>query len=142
MQDEPRWPCTGRRRTETIGAHGRVRLCRPDVVGNGLLDGLMLPILENLPDAPFVGAAFEQLRQEFATPAFATHVLAGALMKACLALVIRKHVDHLLAAGGFPSKPGHRQLRLALTHVLYRPDLPHSVASLRWALDSFAVAKA
>ncbi len=96
----------------------------------GLFAGLTLPIHENLRSFPFAGAALAQLRSEVASPAFATYALASALMKACLILVVRKHIDALLALHGLLGDRGDRNLRRAITHVVDRPSMVHSVASL------------
>jgi transcriptional regulator GlxA family with amidase domain len=97
---------------------------------HGLFERLTLPLCENLQAFPIATAAFNLLLSEVAAPAFGTQALTGALMKVCLALVIRKHLDELLTLHGVPRDIGHGQLRRAIFHVLDHPGADHSVATL------------
>jgi AraC-like DNA-binding protein len=101
------------------------------VVGmHGLFDRLTHPLRDNLRAFPIATAAFDLLRNEVSAPGFGAHALAGALMKVCLALVIRQHLDELLTLNGFPQDINHGRLRRAIFHVLDHPGAAHSVATL------------
>ena len=101
------------------------------VVGmRGLFDRLTDPLRDNLHAFPIATAVFDLLRSEVAAPAFGTYALAGALMKTCLALVIRQHLDELLTLHGIPQDIDQGRLRRAIFHVLDRPGAAHSVATL------------
>lgn len=97
---------------------------------HGLFDRLAYPLRDNLHAFPIATAAFNLLRSEVAAPAFGTQALVGALMKACLALLIREHLDELLTLHGVPPDIVHGRLRSAIFHVLDHPGAVHSVASL------------
>jgi AraC family transcriptional activator of mtrCDE len=97
---------------------------------HGLFDRLSRPLLDGLRGTPFGTAAFALLRYEIERPGFASQALAGALMKACLALVIRQHLDTLLAPYSLAVEPANGPLRHVLFHVMQHPTEPHSVASL------------
>ncbi len=97
---------------------------------HGFFDRLIDPLRDNLQAFPIATAAFELLRSEVAAPAFGTQAVTGALMKACLALVIREHLEELLTLHGVPKDIDHGQLRRAIFHVLDHPGADHSVASL------------
>jgi AraC family transcriptional regulator, activator of mtrCDE len=101
------------------------------VVGmHGLFDRLAHPLRDNLKDVPIAAEAFALLRSEVKAPDFGTHALAGALMKVCLALVIRRRLDELLALHGFTQDIVQKRLRRAIFHVFEQPGAAHSVATL------------
>ena len=78
----------------------------------------------------FMSSAFTLLRDEAASPGFASRALMGAVMKACLTLVVRRLLDDLMEvheqARGFSDK----RLRRVVLHVAEYPGAAHTVASL------------
>jgi hypothetical protein len=59
----------------------------------GPLDGLSQTIAENLSDVPVVAAAFGAMLTEAAEPSEGTMALTSALMKACLVVLLRRHLQ-------------------------------------------------
>ena len=96
----------------------------------GLFAALRRPLCSGLHAIPVAQAAFALLRHEIAVPAIATQALAGSLMKACLILTVRQHLDELLAPYGILIEPSQERLRCTLVRVLECPGDPHSVVSL------------
>lgn len=96
----------------------------------GLLDNLKSPIVADLSDLPFVRSAYAIMLDEIAEPGLGTRALVGALMKACLVPLIRRHFaqpgqqSELLKAFRNP------RLGKAVSSVLDAPAAAHSVASL------------
>lgn len=95
----------------------------------GPFGGITRPIAASLGDVPFVRHAFATMLAEVNMPGIASRTLCGALMKACLVLVLRHHI----AEHGTQMLPGifrRPWLSKAISAVLERPADPHSVASL------------
>lgn len=99
----------------------------------GLLDALRHPIVENVSDHDGVSAMFRMMAAERDVPSLGTRAMMGALMKACLLVVLRRHFQRgghettLLAALRDP------RLGRAVTLVLEQPAARHSVATLATA---------
>lgn len=97
--------------------------------GQDAFDGLTRPIAVDLSDSDLVRASFQTMFEESASPGLISKSLTSALMKACLALVLRRHVAH----AGTAALPGlfrKRWISRAVHAVLESPADPHSVASL------------
>jgi len=103
---------------------------RADVSGlYGPFEGVTGPIASGLGEVPLVRSAFSTLLAEAAGPGAASRALCGALMKACLVLLLRRHVQEhgtSMLPGVF-SKPW---LGRAVSAVLETPEQHHTVASL------------
>ena len=57
----------------------------------GLLDAVTRPIVEDLSDLPIVQSGYRMMLAEIGGGALGTRALTGALMKACLVIVLRRH---------------------------------------------------
>ena len=79
---------------------------------------------------PNVAAAFALLRAEVAAPGLGTRAMAGALMKLCLVLLVRRHFGRLAAESPLLASLGDTRLSGAVAAVLDAPAEPHTVASL------------
>lgn len=103
----------------------------PDPHGSyGPLDTLARPVVENLSDLPVVFAAFGALLEEVAAPKEGTKALTGALMKACLVMLLRRHLETSRIAGTAPALFHDTRLSRAIAAILDRPASDHSVTSL------------
>ena len=117
------------------GGAGNLRIIcghiRANVAGSfGLLDTIRTPLVADLGGNPFVGEAYRTMLREIAEPGLGSRAVAGALMKACLLLLLR---DHFARAGhGIALLGALRDPRLgrAVTSVLDSPAARHSVAGL------------
>ena len=96
----------------------------------GLFGRLRTPLAEKLGDTPFVSSAFTLLCDEAASPGFASRALMGAVMKACLTLVVRRRLSDLMEAHEHASGFKDRRLRRVVLHVAENPGTAHTVASL------------
>jgi AraC-like DNA-binding protein len=103
----------------------------PDRNGSyGPMEGLIRPVVENLSDVPVVSAAFVSLLEEVAAPTEGTRALTSALMKACLVVLLRRHLQTSRAAGTAPALFQDIRLGRAIAAVLERPAVAHSVTTL------------
>jgi len=103
----------------------------PDPNGSyGPLESLIRPVAENLSDVAVVSAAFAALLEEVAAPTEGTRALTSALMKACLVVLLRRHLQTSRTAGTAPALFQDGRLGRAITAVLDRPAAEHSVTSL------------
>ncbi len=103
----------------------------PDASGSyGPLDNLMRPVAENLSDVPVVAAAFGALLEEVAAPTEGTRALTSALMKACLVVLLRRHLQSSRTEGKTPALFDDVRLGRAVAAILDRPAADHSVTSL------------
>ncbi len=96
----------------------------------GLFGHLKMPFAEKLGGNSFVSSAFTLLRDEAASPGFASRALMGAVMKACLTLVVRRRLDDLLGAHEHALGFGDERLRRVVLHVAECPGSAHTVTSL------------
>jgi AraC-like DNA-binding protein len=97
--------------------------------GFGPFDDMPHPIAGNLGESALVSAAFATMLAEVDQPAAHSSTLTGALMKACLVLLIRRHMAEHGTAGlpGLFRKPW---LADVVSAILDSPAAEHSVASL------------
>lgn len=103
----------------------------PDANGSyGPLQGLTRPVVEDLSDFPVVSAAFAALLEEVADPKEGTRALTSALMKACLVVLLRRHLEASRIAGTAPALFQDVRLSRAVADILNRPSADHSVTSL------------
>ncbi len=96
----------------------------------GLFGRLKEPFAEKLGDSDFVAQAFALLRDEAASPGFASRALMGAVMKACLTLVVRRRLDDLMEAHEQARGFRDERLRRVVLHIAEFPGAAHSVATL------------
>jgi AraC-like DNA-binding protein len=102
-----------------------------DIEGTyGALGGLTRPVAENLMDVPVVTAAFEAMLEEASGALEGSMMLMGALMKACLIVLIRRHLQSCRDAGVPPAVMGDVKVTRSIAAVLARPADAHSVATM------------
>jgi transcriptional regulator GlxA family with amidase domain len=94
------------------------------------LQNLTRPVVENLSDVSIVAAAFSGLLEEVAAPMEGTRALTSALMKACLVVLLRRHLETSRIAGTIPALFHDARIGRAIAAILDRPAAPHSVTSL------------
>lgn len=104
---------------------------QPDPNGSyGPLDGLSQPVAEDLSDVPVISAAFAAMLEEVAAPGEGAMALTSALMKACLVVLLRRHLQSSRQAGTPPALFSDARIGRAIAAVLDRPSADHSVTSL------------
>ena len=104
---------------------------QPDPNGSyGPLDGLSHPVAEELSDVPVVSVAFNAMLGEVAAPGEGAMALTSALMKACLVILLRRHLHTSRKAGTPPALFGDARIGRTIAAVLDRPSADHSVASM------------
>jgi len=96
----------------------------------GLFDHLQEPIVQDLSSEAPIRHAFEALVAEVAKPGVGTQALSEALMKQCLILLLRRHLTEAGAGSPFFGALKDERLARAITAILERPALPHTVESL------------
>lgn len=96
----------------------------------GPLGSLTRPVVENLSDFPVVSAAFTALLDEVSAPTEGTQALTSALMKACLVVLLRRHLETSRIAGTAPALFHDARISRAIVATLDRPAADHSVTSL------------
>jgi AraC-like DNA-binding protein len=96
----------------------------------GPLDGLSQPIAEDLSDAPVVSAAFRAMLAEVAAPEEGAMALTSALMKACLVVLLRRHLQSSRRTGTPPALFSDARIGRAIAAILDQPSADHSVTSL------------
>ncbi len=96
----------------------------------GLLDTVRHPIAEDLSDEPAVSAALSLMLAEIDRPGLGSRALAGALMKACLLVLLRRHFGRSKHETSLLSTLRDPRLGKAVTAVLDCPSARHSVAAL------------
>jgi AraC-like DNA-binding protein len=102
-----------------------------DIEGTyGALGGLTRPVAADLSDVPVVAAAFEAILEEAAMPHEGSMMLTGALMKACLIVLIRRHLRSSREAGVPPAVMGDMRVSRSIAAVLAKPAASHSVATM------------
>lgn len=103
----------------------------PDHRGSyGALANLTRPVAENLSDFPVVSAAFKALLDEVSAPTEGTQALTSALMKACLVVLLRRHLETSRIAGTAPALFHDARISRAVAAILDHPSNDHSVSSL------------
>lgn len=104
---------------------------QPDPNGSyGPLDGLSRPVAEDLSDVPVISAAFQAMLEEVAAPGEGAMALTSALMKACLVVLLRRHLSSSRQAGTAPALFSDARIGRAIAAVLDRPSANHSVTGL------------
>ena len=104
---------------------------QPDPNGSyGPLDGLSRPLAEDLSDIAVVSTAFGAMLDEVGAPGEGSMALTSALMKACLVLLLRRHLQTSRKAEVLPALFSDARIGRAIAAVLDRPSAPHSVTSL------------
>ena len=96
----------------------------------GPLDGLSQPVAENLSDVPVVSAAFGAMLEEVAAPDEGATALTSALMKACLVVLLRRHLQSSRKAGTPPALFSDARIGRAIAAILEHPSAAHSVTTL------------
>lgn len=96
----------------------------------GLLDAVRKPIVEDLADEPIVRASYEVMAAELAHPGLGSRALTGALMKACVLVLLRRHFGRSDHETSLLSTLRDPRLGKAVTAVLDKPSARHSVAAL------------
>ncbi len=96
----------------------------------GLLDQVKAPIVADLNDFAFVRHAFAFLLDEVSRPGLGARALAGALMKSCLVLVLRRCLEQNASQPLLLGALSEPRLGKAVVAVLDAPAGKHSVASL------------
>ncbi len=119
----------------TGGKETTLRIACGAVVPNkegsyGPLEGLTRPVAEDLSDVAVVSAAFSSLLAEVALPMEGTRALTSALMKACLVVLLRRHIQTSRLTGTVPALLQDARLGRAIATVLERPAAAHSVSTL------------
>jgi len=103
----------------------------PNPLGSfGPLKSLTRPVVEDLSDYPVVAAAFATLLEEVRTPREGTRAMMSALMKSCLVVLLRRHIERSRLAGDAPAVFHDPRLSRAITSILNLPAASHSLASL------------
>jgi AraC-like DNA-binding protein len=103
----------------------------PNPLGSfGPLTTLTRPVVEDLSDYPVVSAAFATLLEEIRAPKEGTRAMMSALMKSCLVVLLRRHLERSRLAGSAPAVFQDRRLGRAITTILNLPAGNHSVTSL------------
>ena len=119
----------------TDGAPAVVRVAcgivLPDPHGSyGPLDGLARYVAEDVSNVRLVSTAFDSMLMEATDPGEGTMALTSALMKACLIVLLRRHMQTSRDAGIPPALLRHARVGRAVAAILERPAADHSVASL------------
>jgi AraC family transcriptional activator of mtrCDE len=96
----------------------------------GLLDGLARPLAEDLGNVAVVAAAFDTMLKEAAAPTDGSMALTSALMKACLVVHLRRHLQSSARDDRLPPLLGDKRLGRAIAAVLAGPASLHSVESM------------
>jgi len=96
----------------------------------GLLDAIRQPIVEDLSDNDGVCGIFRLMAVERDAPGMASRAMMGALMKACLLVVLRRHFQRGEHETSLLSALRDPRLGRAVTVVLEQPSARHSVATL------------
>ena len=96
----------------------------------GLLDQITAPLVGDLGDMDVVRHAFSIMLDEINGPKLGTRALTGALMKTCLVMLLRRHLEGNEPHSVFLADARDPRLGKAIAAVLDKPAAPHTVASL------------
>jgi AraC family transcriptional activator of mtrCDE len=103
----------------------------PNPLGSfGPLKSMTRPVVEDLSDFPVVSAAFTALLEEVKAPKEGSRALMSALMKGCLVVLLRRHLETSRSDGTAPAVFQDTRLSRAISAVLNFPAAPHSLSSL------------
>ena len=95
----------------------------------GLFAFVREPLVEDLSSSRVLQQTFDLMLGEVAQPGVGTRAMVEALMKQCLILLLRQHLQRAATSPIFMLLQDQRLAR-ALTEVLENPAAPHSVESL------------
>ena len=95
-----------------------------------LFGHLDAPLVETVRDNPAFMAAFEGMLEELSAPRLGARVVAEALMKQCLVLLLRDQLQRLGAASPLFAPFVDARLARAVADILARPAAPHTLESL------------
>jgi AraC family transcriptional activator of mtrCDE len=117
------------------GSVGDVRVVCGLIAANisgsfGLLDAVKQPLVEDLSDLAIVRQSYATMLDEITGAGLGARALTGALMKACLVVLLRRHFASAGQGSSVLSTLRDPRLGKAVTSVLDRPAAAHSVASL------------
>ena len=96
----------------------------------GLFDKLKKPISQHLADVEIVRHAYKAMLDELARPSLGARALTGALMKACLVLVIRHSIARAETASSMLQALSDPRFGKAIEAILDRPAEPYSMEKL------------
>lgn len=96
----------------------------------GPLEGILHPIAEDLSDVPIVAAAFGAMLEEAAVPSEGGMALTSALMKACLILLLRRHLRSGTGPDALPGLFRDPRLGRAIARIFEGPSDNFTVAVL------------
>ncbi len=96
----------------------------------GLLDAVKQPLIEDLSDLAMIRQSYATMLDEITGGGLGARALTGALMKACLVVLLRRHFASAGQGSSVLSSLRDPRLGKAVTSVLDRPAAAHSVASL------------
>lgn len=96
----------------------------------GLFDSLAAPIHEHVADIPSMRNAFDTLAAERSAPGIGTQALTAALMKQCLILLIRRHLQQGSVSSPFFASLADTRLTRAIALVLEKSGARLSVVEL------------
>ncbi len=96
----------------------------------GLFDYLRAPLVDSVADEPTFRRPFRQLLDELAAPRPGTRALAGALMKQCLIVLLRRHYESGECRAPWLAALDNPRLGAAVEAMLDRPDTPFTLAQL------------
>ena len=103
----------------------------PNPLGSfGPLKSLTRPVVEDLSGFPVVSAAFTALLEEIRAPKEGSRAMMSALMKSCLVVLLRQHLERSRRAGTAPAVLQDKRLSRAISAILNLPAGTHSVTSL------------
>lgn len=96
----------------------------------GLLDAMRVPIVENLASEEGVRSCFRMMAVERDKPGVGSRAVMGALMKTCLLMALRRHLERGIHESSLLPTLRDPRLGRAVAAVLDRPAAQHSVSAL------------
>ena len=117
------------------GAEGSLRVVCGTIMASlsgsfGLIDNVTRPIADDLSDVGLVRNAFAVMLEEISTPDLGSRAMTGALMKACLVILLRRSLSQGKAEGVLLKALHDPRLGRAVTAILDAPSAQHTVADL------------
>lgn len=117
------------------GSPGELRFACGGVSANiaglmGLFETGSAPLVEDIGDLDFVRSAFELMLEEMSARRLGARAVAGALMKACLLLMLRRRADRRLTRGVGMAALHTSRMGRVFQAVLANPGFPHTLTSL------------
>lgn len=96
----------------------------------GLLDTVRKPLVEDLQELPIIRLSYELMLAELESPGLGARALTGALMKACVLMLLRRHFARSDHETSLLSTLRDPRLGKAAAAVIDKPAARHSVAAL------------